>query len=343
MQSARRASEIHQERTGRALRVTENEVVNEEMYEEITDVSKDRRLWRADWNIRSDEFDRRLLAYFTGQPSTHGVSNETVSGSWKEQRPDSAALVNSDAMQTASFPQHAVDMTPRTLRHAPYPVGPWDTQPRDNYHALTTPFTEHNFNQQCMAPPQSPWWDDSRRMSLPTTFTPQTYHQSSSWTATPPSNCPSSPSQHLDSAIDQPNMPRPLQQPTPKGQNSILATGNLTDTHLPALPLANLQILPNSTIHNQAYYKTEKIPSSTASPKHNFTDRRYSYNPNGKFTTAPASSTQQISFSASSSSVPPTPLMSWNSSIQTPSPLQLSGSPDSAPFVALGKEALGFW
>lgn len=312
--------------------------MNEEMYEEITDISKDRRLWRADWNIRSDEFDRRLLAYLTGQPSTCGVLNETVSGSWKEQRPDSAAFVNSDVMQTASLPQHTVDMTPRTLRHTPYPVGLWDPQPRQNsYNPPTTPFNEHNFNQHCMAPPQSPWWDDSRRMSLPTTFAPQTYHRSSTRTSTLPSNCQSSPPQRLDSAIDQPNTPKPLQQPTPKGQSLNLTPGNLTDTHLPALALANPQTLPNSTLHNQACYKLEKPPSSTTSPIHNFTDRRYSYNPNGKPTTTPASATQQ-SFSSSSLSVPPTPRMPWNSSIQTPSPLQLNGSPDSTPFVALG-----FW
>ena len=34
LESARRASEIHQARTGRALRVTETHIINDEMYEE---------------------------------------------------------------------------------------------------------------------------------------------------------------------------------------------------------------------------------------------------------------------------------------------------------------------
>jgi hypothetical protein len=37
MESARRASEIRKTRTGRALRVTEQDVINEEMYEEEDD------------------------------------------------------------------------------------------------------------------------------------------------------------------------------------------------------------------------------------------------------------------------------------------------------------------
>ena len=35
MESARRASALHEKRTGRALRITEADVINEEMYEEI--------------------------------------------------------------------------------------------------------------------------------------------------------------------------------------------------------------------------------------------------------------------------------------------------------------------
>jgi hypothetical protein len=76
-------------------------------------------------------------------------------------------------------------------------------------------------------------------------------------------------------------------------------------------------------------YQSPSPTSTTASPKHDFTDRRYSYNPNGRPTATPGSSTQQ------SSSVPHTPQMSWNSSIQTPSPLQLNnGSPDPMPLIA---------
>jgi hypothetical protein len=174
MQSARRASEIHQERTGRALRVTENEVVNEEMYEEITAVSTDRRLWRADWNTRTDDFDRRLLAYLTSHTGARDALDRTLPGSWKEQQPDPAAFVNPDVLHAASFPQQMVDVTRRNSRHMPYPTGSWEPRPEYNaYQTPTTPFNEYSFNQQqCMGPPQSPWSDDSRRMSLPNHFRP---------------------------------------------------------------------------------------------------------------------------------------------------------------------------
>jgi hypothetical protein len=317
--------------------VTENEVVNEEMYEEITAVSTDRRLWRADWNTRTDDFDRRLLAYLTSHTGARDALDRTLPGSWKEQQPDPAAFVNPDVLHAASFPQQMVDVTRRNSRHMPYPTGSWEPRPEYNaYQTPTTPFNEYSFNQQqCMGPPQSPWSDDSRRMSLPTTFAPQTFH-SPIWTLMPPSDYPSSPLQRSDSAVDQPDgLNNPLQQPEPQNQRqaSPLATGNLTDTLLPALPLGTPQVLAPSSggpPHNPGH-RNPSPPSSTASPKHDFTDRRYSYNPNGK--SAPGgSSTRQ------SSSVPHTPRMSWSSSsIQSPSPLQLSnsnGSPNSSPFVA---------
>jgi hypothetical protein len=218
MQSARRASEIHELRTGRALRVTETEVVNEEMYEEITAVSTDRHLWRADWNTRSDDFDRRLLAYLTSQRSNRGALDHTLPGSWKEQRPDSAAFVDPDVLQGASFPQHMTDVTRRNSRHTPYPSASWELQPRNHAYQPVMPFNDYNFNQQFMGPPQSPWSDSSRRMSLPTTaFAPRPY-QSPTWTSTPPSDYPPSPLQRSDSAIDQPDGLNPIQQPDPKNQ-----------------------------------------------------------------------------------------------------------------------------
>jgi hypothetical protein len=338
MQSARRASEIHELRTGRALRVTETEVVNEEMYEEITAVSTDRHLWRADWNTRSDDFDRRLLAYLTSQRSNRGALDHTLPGSWKEQRPDSAAFVDPDVLQGASFPQHMTDVTRRNSRHTPYPSASWELQPRNHTYQPVMPFNDYNSNQQFMGPPQSPWSDSSRRMSLPTTaFAPRPY-QSPTWTSTPPSDYPPSPLQRSDSAIDQPDGLNPIQQPDPKNQwqASKLATGSLTDTLLPALPLGNAHLLPSSSIslHNSGYQASSPT-STTASPKHDFTDRRYSYNPNGKSTTTPGSSIQQ------SSSVTHTPHMSWNSSMQTPSPLLLSnGSPDLTPLTAHPGKAL---
>jgi hypothetical protein len=331
MQSARRASAIHLERTGKRLRVTETEVVNEEMYEEITAVSTDRRLWRADWNTRSDDFDRRLLTYLASQRSTRDALDQSMPGAWMEQQPDGAGFVDPDMLQNASYHQHMVDVTRRNSRHTPYPTASWELQPGNHaYQTQVMPFNKYNSNQQWMGPSQSPWSDSSRRMSLPTAaFAQQTYH-SPTWTSTPPNDYPPNPLQRSDSTIDQPDGLSPVQQPDPKNQwQTKFASGNLTDT---ALSLGKPQLLPPSSIslyNNPGYQSPNPTSTTIASPKHDFTDRRYSYNPNGKSTTTPGSSTSQ------SSSVPHTPQMSWDSWVQTPSSLQLNNaSPDSTPFTA---------
>ncbi|KAL5436530.1 hypothetical protein PMIN07_006873 [Paraphaeosphaeria minitans] len=73
IESARRASEIHKKRTGRALRVTEQDVVNEEMYEEEDDdlPTQYQRL-NAHLQTSSWLFNRKLHDYIATQ---HGVRN----------------------------------------------------------------------------------------------------------------------------------------------------------------------------------------------------------------------------------------------------------------------------
>ncbi|KAF2869029.1 hypothetical protein BDV95DRAFT_630205 [Massariosphaeria phaeospora] len=77
IESARRASEIHKRRTGRALRVTEQDVVNEEMYEEEDDdiPSQYQRL-SAHLQTSSLMFNRKLQDYIATQ---HGVRNMFLS------------------------------------------------------------------------------------------------------------------------------------------------------------------------------------------------------------------------------------------------------------------------
>ncbi|KAI5855248.1 hypothetical protein BZA05DRAFT_235025 [Tricharina praecox] len=66
IESARRASEIHKKRTGRALRVTEADVVNEEMYEEEDDdVTTAYRNLSA--LMGGGPIDRRFAAYYQHQ------------------------------------------------------------------------------------------------------------------------------------------------------------------------------------------------------------------------------------------------------------------------------------
>jgi len=77
IESARRASEIHKKRTGRALRVTEQDVINEEMYEEEDDdlPTQYQRL-NAHLHTTSVMFNKKLHDYIATQ---HGVRNMFMS------------------------------------------------------------------------------------------------------------------------------------------------------------------------------------------------------------------------------------------------------------------------
>jgi hypothetical protein len=74
IESARRASEIHKKRTGRGLRVTEQDVINEEMYEEEDDdlPSQYRRL-QAHIASTADIFNGRLNSYLLSSLGTRGM------------------------------------------------------------------------------------------------------------------------------------------------------------------------------------------------------------------------------------------------------------------------------
>ncbi|ORY11966.1 hypothetical protein BCR34DRAFT_624502 [Clohesyomyces aquaticus] len=68
VESARRASEIHKKRTGRALRVTEQDVQNEEMYEEEDDdIPTQYQRLSAHLQTSSMMFNRRLQNYLATQ------------------------------------------------------------------------------------------------------------------------------------------------------------------------------------------------------------------------------------------------------------------------------------
>jgi hypothetical protein len=81
IESARRASEIHKKRTGRALRVTEQDVINEEMYEEEDDdlQSQYRRL-QAHLGNSADLFNGRLNAWVLSHYGTRQMAMAAQGG-----------------------------------------------------------------------------------------------------------------------------------------------------------------------------------------------------------------------------------------------------------------------
>jgi len=100
IESARRASEIHKKRTGRALRVTEQDVINEEMYEEEDDdlPTQYQRL-NAHLHTTSVLFNKKLHDYIATQ---HGVRNMFMS---QYQNPPMPQFAGQFSPSTTTFPQ----------------------------------------------------------------------------------------------------------------------------------------------------------------------------------------------------------------------------------------------
>lgn len=311
MQSARRASEIHQKRTGRALRVTEAEVLNEALYEEITDVSTQRCRWRAHLHTQSEDFDRSLLTFMTSRLAANDALDQAVAGTWLEEQRDAAAgFVSSDIMPTTSPPQHMIDMSAGNFQNTPYLLGPWEPQSEDYaYQAPMAPPNEYTYDRQSMSPPDMAWLDPARRMSLPISFTQPLY--SPIWPPTPASNYPTSPLKRVDSFFNHNHTPN-------SSSNFQQASSHQQPPKKTAVRITPLSLSPTVSSKNQPPQihipfnpssGTNSLPNT--SPKHDFTDRRYSYNPNGKPRSTPSSS-------IASPIVPHTPRKSVSFEVQTP-------------------------
>ncbi|KZF25883.1 hypothetical protein L228DRAFT_628 [Xylona heveae TC161] len=175
VESARRASEIHKRRTGRSLRVTEQDVVNEEMYEEEDDgfPSQYRRL-TAHLQTSSTDFNRRLAAYLTNHVAMRTALEQAVSQSYAQHYP-----------KAPNFPHNNQPTYPSPMMYPPYwqgfnpsyqPAPPNPAVPVAGYpHQQPAGRSSSIANPQSAAAshPPTPVLDpsDSRRMSMPAQFT----------------------------------------------------------------------------------------------------------------------------------------------------------------------------
>jgi hypothetical protein len=109
VESARRASEIHKRRTGRSLKVTEQIVIDEEMYdEEDDDLPVQYRRLTAHLQTDSVDFNRRLSAYLTNHVAMRTALEQFIDQSFAQQSPAQSALANGSG-------QLYSHMTPNTL------------------------------------------------------------------------------------------------------------------------------------------------------------------------------------------------------------------------------------
>lgn len=205
VESARRASEIHKKRTGRALKVTEQDVLNEEMYEEEEDdlPFPYRRLINSQLQTGSPEFNRRLSTYLTNHLAMRTALEQSIANSYQLQNGSnmpynynpqlmfpSPMLAHQGTHQGPAQPQVMPQQSPQqqqphspsaTYRHAPYPQP--NPYPGQHHRSASIAVPQEANGSHKGSPSLTP---DHRRMSLPATPASMS-HTTSTTTASGPS------------------------------------------------------------------------------------------------------------------------------------------------------------
>ncbi|KIV96840.1 hypothetical protein PV10_00657 [Exophiala mesophila] len=172
VESARRASEIHKRRTGRSLRVTEQDVINEEMYEEEDDdLPMHYRRLTAHLQTGSADFNRRLAAYLTQQVAVRSMMGQMAQNPYAQFPSTPYQQAAPNMYQSPMMPQQSNPMThsPTTsFRSAPYP-SPHQPGFRQSHQRAYSMASLPNHSQNPMSPPlpHHPSPTDPRRMSTP--------------------------------------------------------------------------------------------------------------------------------------------------------------------------------
>ena len=124
VESARRASEIHKRRTGRSLRVTEQDVVNEEMYEEEDDdLPMQYRRLTAHLQTGSADFNRRLSAYLTNHVAMRSALDQAITNSYAQQYPNAPQFAHNQSMYPSPFMTQNMPQQQSPLTYGqPYPT-----------------------------------------------------------------------------------------------------------------------------------------------------------------------------------------------------------------------------
>ena len=131
VESARRASEIHKRRTGRSLRVTEQDVVNEEMYEEEDDdLPMQYRRLTAHLQTGSADFNRRLSAYLTNHVAMRSALDQAITNSYAQQYPNAPQFAHNQT----TFPSPMLQNMPQYQQRSPHSYGqPYPTPGTPGY------------------------------------------------------------------------------------------------------------------------------------------------------------------------------------------------------------------
>lgn len=320
IESARRASEIHKRRTGRSLRVTEQDVINEEMYEEEDDdLPMQYRRLTAHLQTQNADFDRRLAAYLTNHVAMRSALGQAVSDAWQNNQFNNIGQFMNPGMmqqqqqqphmQNSMLPPQMPNRSPTSYRQTPYPVANAQGMrpPHGRSVSIATP-QDYSFQQQNVSSahnsPIEGMKTEDRRMSMPVNATPQTP------SAAAPTSTHSSPARAISRSgsntnltkQQQYNQPQMHQQPSPPVQGNMgqLQPGfqlrlpnrhQTPDVLTTALPVESQQLLAANpfdfSVNDNMSNMSQGVPQK----------QTYSYNPNGRPKSKPSSPTDQSAIS----------------------------------------------
>ncbi|KAL1305984.1 hypothetical protein AAFC00_004119 [Neodothiora populina] len=286
VESARRASEIHKRRTGRSLRVTEQDVVNEEMYEEEDDdfPMQYRRL-TAHLQTTNADFDRRLAAYLTNHVAMRTAFGATMSDNYPQ-----APYINAPQFannQMAQFPQQnavnnmlppqMTNRSPQNFRQSPYTMPNQQQHVRPNVHSraasIATPQELTGQSTGSHSPVDIK--HESRRMSMPAhgatapKLQPQTKPETISRTSSSGSLA------NLKHEAAQQHQPSSFPNPFAVMGGDMCNGANMPPFTL-TLPMESQQLLGPSFDPNDPF-TAMLLGKQDYKPQQSF----YSYNPNG--------------------------------------------------------------
>ncbi|WPH04356.1 Hypothetical protein R9X50_00724600 [Acrodontium crateriforme] len=253
VESARRASEIHKKRTGRSLRVTESDVMNEEMYEEEDDdlPAQYRRL-TAHLHTQNAQFDRRWQAYLINQVAMRSALGQTMqNGQANPLFPTGPLSPNITQMQQVNGFQNpmmsplAFNQSSPSYRQSPYPLS---QGMRQNGHDRSASIAVPQ-QQSTIGSPIEPIKTEERRNSLPTQTRPNLKRSASSELTLPSKKREQTSTP--GSSSDMPSAPQQQQSnPSPFNVGSLFNT-HFDDNSNPlsmSLPMESQQMLAGAPI-----------------------------------------------------------------------------------------------
>ncbi|KAK3720570.1 hypothetical protein LTR37_003619 [Vermiconidia calcicola] len=305
VESARRASDIHKKRTGRALRVTEQDVMNEEMYEEEDDDIPWRyRSVTSHLPMEDGLLSRRIQSMLAVQLENQRLLGQAVNISQQHnpQFQNQAQFVSPGMMQMqipqngyqgSMLPPQQFNRTPSSYRQSPYPLPNNQQQMKPAYHQRSvtlanpqdvTAMQQQQYHHSSQSTPVQSATPDGRRMSLPPGMVPQmsqslqgrSSQMSSKHTTPIPSRNGSTPTtptyrQQLSASPEEKHSQHHQQRPISRvGSYDPRAMAPLTTS----LPMESQQLLAGG----DGYPMFDMTPQDgMMKPQQPF----YSYNPNG--------------------------------------------------------------